>query len=356
MAPRSLTQQPANLSNTPVSAQPHLIQRRTDRTASEQPSETPSIAPPTLGHHFSQIPVQIQRTPDKPAEPASPSPAPTIDDPNNLDRFGRNQASLTPEHLAKLDKIAWSIEMRLGIAPGQTVEMTLVGHTDTTADEAYNLALGQRRSEAVQTTLQQKLTEKLGEETVKKRVTIVAKSVGEDPQHLAVPTKDRVDEPRNRRVTVSYAFMSAPATEPPKPPLILTPPLPGQPGSPTIPWPPQMPPPLPQPNYRQQLEKAVENDPLLRGVRKLSKPAYDGLLDGLAKADEKIVDQVLDFVPTDDQTKKALKAAAQALLRTLKGEKWTPPTPPLYEMPPSTMPPMPKAPGETIFTLPPWRF
>jgi hypothetical protein len=180
---------------------------------------------------------------------------------------------------------------------------------------------------------------------------------------LKVPTKER--EARNRRVEIFFTarrFKWRDVTFPPPaqtltgpgalavppsiPPSLL--PAPG----PAVPPLSQSIPPYKAPSYREQLEQAVHGDPVLSGLRKLSKPAYDAVIDGLAKADELAVEKALDYLPADANVKAALNAAAVALLKTWKGERWQPPTPPRYELPPSAMPEMPKAPGETIFQGP----
>lgn len=51
-----------------------------------------------------------------------------------------------------------------------------------------------------------------------------------------------------------------------------------------------------------------------------------------------------------------LNAVRAAIRQFIFGEKWTPPTPPLHEIPPSNAPQMPKAPGEVIIPGPVFRF
>ena len=109
----------------------------------------------------------------------------------------------------------------------------------------------------------------------------------------------------------------------------------------------------PAPPTRDPIEEALDRDPLLRSLPKFVR---DPLKDALKRGDEMLVDEAVDALNVDGKTKNAVKAAAKALLRILRGEKWKPPIPPLHEPPPSNAPPFPKMPGEVIIPGPTWRF
>ena len=143
-------------------------------------------------------------------------------------------------------------------------------------------------------------------------------------------------------------------------------PLPGTPGGPPI-W--TLPgmldeldkpglgprvPPAPKPSG-EWLENALKRDPLLK---KLPKWARDKAIGALKDGDEKLVDMIIDKVPMDDTYKKAAKAAAKALLQTLKGRRFKPPPAPPRGIPEDMLKPpsFPKMPGEMIFKLPAIRF
>jgi hypothetical protein len=103
------------------------------------------------------------------------------------------------------------------------------------------------------------------------------------------------------------------------------------------------------------LRSFFERDPLLRllppGLRSRA-------IDGLMRADEAIAGAIVGQLDFDATTRRAITETLRALLRYMKGERWTPPPAP----PPSRLPPdfgshrFPRAPGERIFMLPPIRF
>lgn len=93
---------------------------------------------------------------------------------------------------------------------------TVIGHTDTVADAEYNLALSQRRADAVR------------RELIARGVApgaVVTAAAGQGA--LAVPTGDGVSEPANRRVVIELSQPgAAPAPDPDRPFAF---PLPGAP-------------------------------------------------------------------------------------------------------------------------------
>jgi len=258
-----------------------------------------------------------------------------------IDRFALGKADLTDEHKKKLAEEAATINRLLRQYPDSFV--SIVGHTDAVGTEERNVALGQRRADAV-------LAELSGSGVPADIMR--ASSLGES----SLLAQNLQGEPRNRRVEVFLTVRNLF-----KPRVTLTPP-----GGPTItpgsqtpePQPTTLPPgiwrPLPPAlKTSDPIEDALNRDPLLRALPKFSR---DAVKDALKSGDETLADMALDALNTDDQTKSAIKVAVKALLQTLKGQKWKTPTPPLHEPPPSNMPEMPKAPGEQILTLPPIRF
>jgi outer membrane protein OmpA-like peptidoglycan-associated protein len=99
--------------------------------------------------------------------------------------FVEGNEALTDDSSRLLDTIVADIAKRP--AP----EVSVVGHTDTIGNEAFNDALGLRRAEAVVAVLVQRGVA---------AADIVASSRGE--RDLAVSTADDVAEPRNRRVVI----------------------------------------------------------------------------------------------------------------------------------------------------------
>jgi outer membrane protein OmpA-like peptidoglycan-associated protein len=124
----------------------------------------------------------------------------------NLDHFNWNEASLTPllrqmvGHLAKHVQLSWKSMQPI-------VYIRLVGHTDNTGSEKYNVALGDRRARAVKAELENILKEDILKERI--RIAILV----EPGPGASAPTADnrtRKGRALNRRVEVFVA--------PPEPP------------------------------------------------------------------------------------------------------------------------------------------
>jgi len=99
--------------------------------------------------------------------------------------FETGTDTLVPESQARLQQI----KAELGNRPAP--EIIVIGHTDTVDTPEYNDKLSLRRAETVKRILMD--------------VGIAADSIvaqGRGERELLVPTKDRVDEPRNRRVEI----------------------------------------------------------------------------------------------------------------------------------------------------------
>ncbi len=99
--------------------------------------------------------------------------------------FETGTTRLTPESKGRSAALIELIRER------EPCVVDIVGHADTVDTKAYNYELGVRRAIAVKAFLEQ-------ENVRMKRVSIT--SHGEND--LLVPTRDGVDEPRNRRVEV----------------------------------------------------------------------------------------------------------------------------------------------------------
>lgn len=99
--------------------------------------------------------------------------------------FDTATEALVPESLARLAQI------KLELATRPAPEIIVIGHTDTVDTSAYNDALSLKRALAVK----QMLVD----------VGIAADSIsasGRGEREPLVPTGDRVDQPRNRRVEI----------------------------------------------------------------------------------------------------------------------------------------------------------
>jgi outer membrane protein OmpA-like peptidoglycan-associated protein len=83
-------------------------------------------------------------------------------------------------------------ELRAVLLQRPAPEIAVVGHTDTVGDQQDNDQLSLERARTVQQRI---------EEVGISAVSIQASGRGE--RELLVPTADRVDEPRNRRVEIT---------------------------------------------------------------------------------------------------------------------------------------------------------
>jgi len=330
---------PHDLSPAVAASEPSLA-----RELHRSPDEPAPTGLP--GHDFGSV--RIQRAGEEPASAATPAAA--VASPG-LDGFVKDSADLLPEHLKSIDELAANIALQLtSTAVGGKVTVKVTGHTDTTGTDKHNTGLGQNRAAKAKTALEAALAaHKVPTDQI---AAITTESAGE--RRLAVPTKDDVDEPRNRRVEFEVTIEQPPPTTKPQPPKVpdlrlppdyVPPAIPGLPGG-------GRPVPAPPPS-RDWLKRKLEDDPLLR---KLPPALREKAIDGLKDADETIGDKVIDPLPWDDKTKQAAKAAIKSILQLLKGKRFQPPQVPdrAPDFPPG--PTFPKAPGETIIKLPPIRF
>jgi OmpA family protein len=139
----------------------------------------------------------------------------------SLDNFGINESSLKKHHMDLLDSILVKT-VEASWKSMQPIDLIrLIGHTDITGPEAYNVGLGDRRARAVEEALRDKLRGFIS------RVAIVV----EASPGKSEPTADnRTPEgrARNRRVEVFIASGGLP----PKPSKTPVPPIPPIPPGP----------------------------------------------------------------------------------------------------------------------------
>jgi outer membrane protein OmpA-like peptidoglycan-associated protein len=100
--------------------------------------------------------------------------------------FVQAKDDLTPESAAMIPDVLRAIQER------RSTDISLIGHTDTTGEDAANHKLGLRRA--------QRMAELLRSSGVDP-TSLTATSHGE--RDLLVQTPDGVAEPRNRRVEIS---------------------------------------------------------------------------------------------------------------------------------------------------------
>lgn len=99
--------------------------------------------------------------------------------------FETNSTDLTPESRDRLKAVLEAVRDRA------SVDISVIGHADTSGDAAHNLELSERRAQAV--------SELLAREGVAESSMEVTSHGENNP---LIPTGDDVDEPRNRRVEV----------------------------------------------------------------------------------------------------------------------------------------------------------
>jgi OmpA-OmpF porin, OOP family len=101
--------------------------------------------------------------------------------------FAWDQVNLTPVGLTVLDQV------QADFAQGRSVRIVIAGHADRSGPEAYNLALSERRAQAVAQALSQRGIA---------ANTMEIEAFGETQPR--VPTADGVREPQNRRVEIVF--------------------------------------------------------------------------------------------------------------------------------------------------------
>jgi outer membrane protein OmpA-like peptidoglycan-associated protein len=139
-------------------------------------SPVSDLQPPKGNYTLSEEPPVFCPAPD----PLKP-PAPIM---RNV-YFNNDTTDLTDESKAKIDAIYNDI------LTYPAAEILVVGHTDTQASDAYNLALSKRRAELIR----QNLIE-VGIDPE------IITTQGRGETDLLVPTADNVSEVRNRRVVI----------------------------------------------------------------------------------------------------------------------------------------------------------
>jgi len=114
------------------------------------------------------------------ASPQTPQPARNL-----MLFFPYDQATLSPDNQAVVHEAVAAARAH------SNSRITVVGHADTAGNSAYNVALSQRRAEAVREAL-------IGDGI--DRAAIAVAATGE--QQLMVSTRDGMREPKNRRVEI----------------------------------------------------------------------------------------------------------------------------------------------------------
>jgi len=157
----------------------------------DTPASSPDASPaPTAPPAPTASPAPRAAPPAPEPTPAQPpAPQSSTQPPSYTVTFALNSAELTALDMDVLRRAI--ADARSGGQP----KIELVGHTDTSGSDEYNMRLSVKRAEAVRDALVS-----LGA----RREAIATSGVGESD--LAVPTADGVREPRNRRAVVSLTI------------------------------------------------------------------------------------------------------------------------------------------------------
>ena len=123
--------------------------------------------------------------PPPPAPPAQRAMAPSQMPPATV-YFGTDRSTLSPESTATIQQVAANYKTTANAT------VTLTGHADTVGAPDYNMALAQRRTDAVRNAL-------VGEGVPAAAIT----TTGQGEASLPVQTADNVDEERNRSVDIA---------------------------------------------------------------------------------------------------------------------------------------------------------
>nr|WP_314075940.1 OmpA family protein [uncultured Roseococcus sp.] len=156
-------------------------------TPAAAPSNAPTLTPasPPTGGMTSPRPTGEGRRPPPPPQTTAPAGVAAVSITVN---FATGSATLTPQAMSSLTSLGRALSSP-ELAP---FRFRIEGHTDTAGDADLNMALSQRRAEAVASFLHT-------------RFNVAADRlvpVGMGESQLLVPTPDNVPEARNRRVQV----------------------------------------------------------------------------------------------------------------------------------------------------------
>ncbi|MGH7120923.1 MAG: OmpA family protein [Acetobacteraceae bacterium] len=154
--------------------------------AAAAPSPAPAAAAPSPAPAAAAPAASQQAAP--PAAPAPAATTPAAPSVNLNVEFATDSAALTPAARQTLDSLGEALSSQQLAAYRFRIE----GHTDTVGNPEYNLALSQRRADAVAAYLEQKF----GISSTR------LETVGMGEKGLLVPTPPNTPELKNRRVQV----------------------------------------------------------------------------------------------------------------------------------------------------------
>jgi hypothetical protein len=261
-----------------------------------------------------------------------------------LDRFLHDQARPLPFHAPMIDRIAGHV-VASWRTPQPVRTIRLVGHTDPTGREAYNLTLGLRRAQAIRSALIAAI-ERL-RPGLTQQMHIIPQSLGETRPVRTDQTPE--GRARNRRVAVFLSSIGTartpPASGPTPPPTGAVPPTPppspsppgGRPPNLRLPSPPirpetpeerlqrilTTPPPVPprRRSFTQMFWRKVD-DSLTSTMGRLGVPARlrgpirDAAHGAIERGTQSVLDHMLDRTDLSSEAKEAIRATIRAAMQT----------------------------------------
>jgi outer membrane protein OmpA-like peptidoglycan-associated protein len=261
-----------------------------------------------------------------------------------LDRFLHNQARLMPFHTPMIDRLASHV-VASWRTPQPVRTIRLVGHTDPTGREAYNLALGLRRAQAIRSELMAAI-ERLSP-GLTRQMNIIPQSLGETRPVRTDQTPE--GRARNRRVVVFLSMVGTapaqPGSGPTPPPTGALPPTPPPSPSPTggrplnlrLPSPPirletpeeriqrilMTPSPVPPPRrsfnqmFWQKIDDSLTSTMSRLGVpQRLRGPIRGAAHGAIERGTQAGLDQMLDRTDLSSEAKEAIRASIRAAMQT----------------------------------------
>ncbi|HLY56122.1 MAG TPA: OmpA family protein [Stellaceae bacterium] len=139
-----------------------------------------------LRYEFNQPPAPPVAAPPPPPPPPAPPPVPKVEAQRSFQVFfDFDKSNITDAAMRVIQSAADAVKA------GNTVQITVTGHTDTVGTAAYNQGLSERRAAAVKTQL---VTDGVSASEIT--------TVGVGKNGLLVPTADGVREPQNRRAEI----------------------------------------------------------------------------------------------------------------------------------------------------------
>jgi hypothetical protein len=194
----------------------------------------------------------------------------------------------------------------------------LIGHTDKTGTEQYNVALGNRRAQAVKEELERLLRDDILSGRTRIAILVEPSPGATEPTAANSTSEGRA---RNRRVEVFVAPPEPPLPPPPPPPVLTPPPPPPETAEERIQRILRTLPPAPPPRRSftqmfwqradEQLDAVMSR---LNVPRSLRGPIRDGAHAAITRGSEALWNQIIDATGLPSGAQDAIRSSGRALL------------------------------------------